>query len=418
MGWNSYDMYGGQVTEAEVRANADYMALHLARHGWEYVVIDIAWHSGTRMGHFEREAMDGFGRLLPSPERFPSSRDGAGFKPLADYIHSLGLKFGIHVMPGIPRRAIELDCPILGAQSRAGDIADATRHNDLWPDGLPLVDMTRPGAQAYYDSLLALYASWGVDFIKADGVGAVYHPDQVAALDHARKACGRPIVLSLSAGCPDYVKWPEHRKAHCEMWRVSEDFWDRWPQVEAMFTNLRAWQDHGGPGHWLDADMLPLGRIGQRQHPDNAPDRMTRLTRDEQRTVMTLWCVAQSPLMFGGDLPSNDEWTLSLLTNDEVLAVNQQGRRARELSRDCAERGVVWTADMPDPGVKAVGVFNFDGASGHTVTIPLAEAGYHSAVRVRDLWAHQDLGPVECMLSVEVPPHGARLLRVAGEPLT
>lgn len=412
MGWNSYDCFGGQVTEQEFRDSAEVMARRLRRHGWEYAVIDIGWHSHASMEDWGPDEIDEYGRLLPSLVRFPSAAGGRGFRPLADFVHGLGLRFGIHVMPGITARAVAAGCRIAATGARAGDIARASDFNSLWPGKLHHLDVTKPAAQAYCDSLFALYAEWGVDFVKADGVGDPYRPEQVEALDAARRRCGRDIVLSLSSGCPDSVSWPLHRKAHCEMWRVSEDFWDRWPQLEMMFYNLRAWQDHAGPGHWLDADMLPLGRIGDRHHPVNSPDRDSRLTRDEQRTVMSLWSIAQSPLMFGGDLRRLDDWTLSLLTNDEVLAVNQQGRRAKELFRECHCRGVGWICEMPEPGVRTIGLFNFGGERPSTIAIAFAEAGLPEACAVRDLWARRDLGVMRGELTAEIPSHGSGLYRV------
>ena len=323
------------------------------------------------------------------------------------------LAHGIHLMPGITRHAIERGCRILRCDARAGDIARPDNFNKLWPDQLHHIDMANPAGQAYYDSLFAQYAEWGVDFVKADGVGTnPYMPEQVEAMDLARQRCGRDVVLSISAGCTDYTMWTEHRKAHCEMWRNSEDFWDKWPKLENQFGNCRAWQGAGGPGHWPDADMLPLGRIGIRVHPLNAPDRMTRFTRDEQRTLMTLWCIAQSPLFFGGHLPSNDEWTLSLLTNDEVLAVNQHGRNGRELFRACDVRGVVWIADMPDAGETALALFNFSPDQINTITVPFSEAGLPRRRRARDLWEKRDLGEIGGAFAAAIPPHGAGLYRL------
>src|SRR5438309_10539147 len=200
MGWNSWDSYGTTVTEAQVKANADVMARDLKSHGWEYIVVDIQWYEPNAQGHDyapeAKLAMDQYGRLLPAVNRFPSSADGTGFKHLADYVHSKGLRFGIHIMRGIPRQAVEQNLPIKGTQYRAADVADkdnACRWNpDMWG-----WDTTKPGAQAYYDSLAELYASWGLDFIKADDMGShLYQPAEIKALALAIRQAGRPIVLS------------------------------------------------------------------------------------------------------------------------------------------------------------------------------------------------------------------------------
>jgi hypothetical protein len=181
MGWNSWDSYGTTVREDQVKANVDWMAEHLAKYGWKYIVVDIQWYEPNAQGHDYKPGapltMDEFGRLTPAVNRFPSSGNGAGFKPLADYVHSKGLKFGIHIMRGIPRQAVEENLPIKGTQYHASDIADkdnACRWNpDMWG-----IDTTKPGAQAYYDSIAQLYASWGVDFIKADDMGShLYQPE-------------------------------------------------------------------------------------------------------------------------------------------------------------------------------------------------------------------------------------------------
>ena len=421
MGWNSYDCFGGEVTDAEVRDNADYLAAHLRAVGWEYVVIDIAWHIVRADARFDEkgrttagrdEQVDAFGRLLPAPDRFPSSAGGAGFRPLADYVHSLGLKFGIHVMPGVPEPARTPRMPVAGADVTAADIVYDDRYNKLATGFLRHIDHDKPGAQAYVDSLLALYAEWGVDFLKLDGIGLPYMPDVVAAFDAAREKVDREIVLSVSACHHDYNNYRKHRKRHCEMWRVSEDLWDRWEHLEMMLYTLPNWQGHAGPGYWPDADMLPLGRIGIRQHPLNSPDRMSRLTRPEQRAMMSLWCIAQSPLMVGGHLPSNDDWTLSLLNNPEVIAVNQTGRAARELFKDCNQSASVWRCDLPGEGAWALGLFSFARNDTRRITVLLDEADLPARVHVRDLWAQRDLGVFEKTFADDIPPHGAGLYAV------
>jgi alpha-galactosidase len=421
MGWNSYDCFGGEVTEAEVRANADYMAAHLKSHGWEYIVIDIGWHLRAQDATFNEngvsrtgrpDAVDQYGRLLPATDRFPSSAGEKGFKPLADYIHGLGLKFGIHVMPGIPEPAIQGQCPVFGSSVTAADIVYPDKFNCLSPGFLRHVDYSRPGAQAYADSLLAQYSEWGVDFIKMDGIGLPYMPDVAEAMDIARNRCGRRVVLSTSAGYHDYVNLRKHRMAHVEMCRATEDIWDRWPQLDMMLHNLPRWQGWSRPGFWVDADMLPLGRIGIRQHPLNSPDRMTTLTRPEQRLMMSLWCIAQSPLMFGGDLPSNDDWTLSLLTNDEVLAVNQHGRHARPIFIDCTQASFAWISELPGNDSWALGIFSTRPNAPHDVKVIFDEADLPPGLHIRDLWERKDLGRFDRGFTTRMDPHGGRLFKL------
>ena len=410
-GWNSYDCFGGEVTEAEVRANAEYLARHLLPYGWDTVVIDIAWHSHRSMADYCPECLDAWGRLLPHPERFPSSRGGVGFKPLADYCHSLGLKFGIHVMPGIPLVAIEAGCPVQGTTCRAGDLTRRETSNSLWPNHLYYPDWQHPQAQAYYDSLFQLYAAWGVDFVKADGTGYPYLPQELEALDLARRRCGRDIILSLSSGMPWDSSAAEHRRNHCEMWRVTEDLWDRWPQLERAFTVMRTWAPTVQPGCWVDLDMLPLGRIGIRQHPDNSPDRQSAFTHGEQTMLVTLCAIAQCPLMMGGDLPSNDAWTLALLTNPEVLAINSTGRRPHELFHNCHYSAHVWACELPG-GAWAVAVSNFNAQRAREVTVDFREYLAMPSAAIRDCWARRDLGRHERQITVSVPAHGAVLLKL------
>src|ERR1017187_2558844 len=211
MGWNSWDCYGTTVTEAEVKANADYMAQHLKQHGWQYVVVDIQWSEPHAQAHGYRPgaqlSVDQYGRLIPAVNRFPSSADGHGFRPLADYIHGLGLRFGIHIMRGIPRQAVKANLPVFAGvpqMARAADIAD-TASVCPWNSDMYGVDLSRPGGQDYYDSILKLYADWGVDYIKADDIARPAHREEIAALHRAIVKTGRPIVLSLSPG-PAMIK--------------------------------------------------------------------------------------------------------------------------------------------------------------------------------------------------------------------
>ncbi|MHB9023115.1 MAG: glycoside hydrolase family 27 protein [Armatimonadota bacterium] len=422
LGWNSFSCYGIAVVEAEVWENARYMASQLAPYGWEYIIVDGMWYQDTlarQEGRTEEPfPLDDYGRLLPNPRRFPSADDGNGFRQLAKEIHDLGLKFGIHIMRGIPRLAVERNCPILGTPYHAQDIAD-TENICPWYAGMYGVNMAHPGGQAYYDALLALYAEWGVDYIKADDTGSPYQRAEIEGIATAIERCGRPIVLSLSIGSENDTSYAEHRKAHCELWRVGSDLHDNWRQVHGLFDVLARWAPHAGPGHWPDADMLPLGMLHLR--PDFLPagePHFTKLTADEQVTLLTLCAIVRSPLMFAGDLPGNDPWTLGLLTNEEVLAVNQCSQDSREWYREGTM--ISWTSRPFDQKGLYLAAFN-RGDEPLECLIPLEELGMERCT-VRDLWMQSELGEVEGALAVQLPPHAARLYRLnqtdhsAGQP--
>jgi alpha-galactosidase len=359
MGWNSWDCFGPTVTEQEVRANADYMAVHLKRFGWQYIVVDIRWYVENDKAHGYNEKnpvmnIDGYGRLIPAVNRFPSSAGGKGFRPLSDYVHGLGLKFGIHIMRGVPRMAAERHTPVLGTNVTAGDIY-STMNASAWLRDMYTVDGSRAGAQEYYNSLFTLYASWGVDFVKVDDISSPYHGDEIAMIRKAIDSCGRRIVLSLSPG-PTPLDQAAHVSTHANMWRIIGDFWDNWTQLEEHFSLFEKWTPHARPGHWPDGDMLPLGRIGIRA--EQGDPRMAGFTRDEQTTLMSLFVICRSPLMFGGNLPDNDQFTLDLITNREVLEVLQRSRNNRLLFDD-GER-LVWIAGDMETSDRYVAVFYAD----------------------------------------------------------
>ena len=407
MGWNSWDSYGTTVTEAEVKANADFMGRRLKAFGWQYVVVDIQWSETHPQAHGYRAnaelAMDAFGRLVPAENRFPSSAGGRGFRPLADYVHSLGLKFGIHIMRGIPREAVRANLPVHGSSVRAGEIADV--HSLCpWNTDMYGVDMTRPGGQAYYDSLLELYAGWGVDYIKADDIARPAHGEEIAALHGAIVKTGRPIVLSLSPG-PAAIKDVAFFQENANLWRISDDFWDDWKSLKQMFLLLSLWGGVGRPGAWPDADMLPLGHIGLRA--ERGDDRTSRFTADEARTVMSLWSIAQSPLMFGGDLPTTDEYTLSLLTNGEALAVNQTGAHGYPFWQS-GDR-VAWVADAADG--KYLAVFN-SGERAESIRVDWGALGLPARCVLRDLWSKRDVGAMDDGYSFRLAPHASGLYAV------
>ena len=414
MGWNSWDSFGTTVTEDEVKANADYMAANLKSHGWQYVVVDIQWSEQHPKTHGYRPdadlAMDQYGRLIPAPNRFPSSVDGKGFKPLADYVHRKGLLFGIHIMRGIPRKAVAANLPISGSKFKAADVANQASIC-RWNSDMYGVDIAK-GGQDYYASIVELYTSWGLDFIKADdmfgfGEGGD-HSSEIDALGKAINKHKRPIVLSLSPGTRDLSK-AEFLETRAQMWRISGDFWDRWVDLKNQFPRLNNWSKWTKPGHWPDADMLPLGHIGIRA--ERGEPRMSLLTHDEQTTLMTLWSIARSPLMFGGHLPDNDEFTRALLTNDEVLAVNQKASASRQLFANGNQ--VVWTAEPPNSKAKYVAVFNIGDNGSEKVQVKWSDLGLPEKCMVRDIWLGKDLGSVEGGQTFEVKPHASGFYKVA-----
>jgi alpha-galactosidase len=355
MGWNSWDCYGPTVVEDEVKANADYMAAHLKKFGWEYIVVDIRWYVANDKsgGYNEKDPvynMDNYGRLLPAVNRFPSSANGNGFKPLGDYIHRKGLKFGIHMMRGIPVIAVKGNTPILGSSAKAQDIYTA-ENQCFWLKDMYTIVAGKPGSQEYYNSVFQLYASWGLDFVKVDDLSG--HTAEIGMVRKAIDNCGRPIVISISPG-GDRPESAEFLKNNVNMWRTSNDFWDNWPALRNQFTVLNSWAGLGGRGYYPDGDMLPLGKIGLRA--ERGEPRMTGFTKDEQYTLMSLFAIFGSPLMFGGDLPSNDEFTLALITNKDILEVNQHSINRKQLFRE--NDLIAWTADDPKTGDTYLALFN------------------------------------------------------------
>jgi hypothetical protein len=412
MGWNSYDAFGDNVKESEVLANARYLADKMQPVGWNTVVVDYCWsdpgaHDNNRNARAKAPlAMDKFGRLLPAPNRFPSAADGDGFKNLADQIHALGLKFGIHIMRGIPRNSVKANLPVEGSNFTAADAAN-TNDKCVWCPDMFGVNSNAAG-QAWYDSCARLWASWGVDYIKVDDLSAPYHTAEVEMVRRAIDQSGRSIVFSTSPG-ETPIADAAHISAHANLWRVSGDFWDNWKSLDHEFTLAARWRNFVGPGHWPDADMLPLGHLSvDNRSVDH--DRFTRFTHDEQLTVLSLWSLLPSPLMVGANLPDNDAWTLALLTNPEVIAVNQDalGAAAQPLTNRVA--GVeIWTKKLTDKSV-AVGIFN-RGKNSVSVDFAWRDLGFSSAPKVRDLWLRKNL-PRAKNFTAEIPPHGCVLLHV------
>jgi hypothetical protein len=417
MGWNSYDCFGAAVNEAEIKGNADIMAAHLKDAGWEYIVIDYCWYyphvaalnNPPQTPDLKPSLpLDEFGRLLPAADRFPSSKEGAGFKAIGDYIHELGLKFGIHVMRGIPREAVVKKMPIKGTEYTADQIAN-TNSTCRWLNLMYGVDMNKPGAQEYYNSIFELYASWGVDYVKVDDISTPYYPDEIEAIRKAIDNCGRKIVLSLSPGDETPGEKANHVKQNANLWRISSDFWDAWPQLKEQFELLHTWEDYIAPGHWPDADMIPIGLLNRRG-PGYGIERRSGFTPTEQFTLMTLWSIARSPLMYGGDLMMMRPIELRLLSNKEVLQVNQASLNNHQLFRDGNK--VAWVADVPDSDDRYLAIFNLGNDGKTSVEVKLEDLGIIEQVSIRDLWKQEVIGSFRNEFAIEIEPHGSGLYRI------
>ena len=415
MGWNSWDCYGAAVNEEQLLGNAEYMRDNLKQYGWQYVVCDIQWYEpkakNNDYNNFTELCMDEYSRLIPAENRFPSSKGGRGFKPIADKIHAMGLKFGIHIMRGIPRQAVHSNTKILGSEKTARQIA---HHFSLcpWNTDMYGVNPNADGAQQYYNSLFELYASWGVDFVKVDDIANTeFKPHDPysakAEIEMIRKAidsCGRDMVLSLSPG-PAQLERAEHLCENANMWRMTGDFWDVWDKLYEMFDRAEKWYPYVKEGCWPDCDMLPLGNISRNGTCHGPQDRMSQFTHDEQITLMTLWCIFRSPLMFGGELRNNDEWTLSLITNEEVLNVNQHSHSAHPAGD---YKGVKIWLSQSENDEPIIAVFNTAEES-CKVTLDFEKFNLNGSYTVRDLWAKTDIAENVKSICTNIDPHGAVL---------
>jgi hypothetical protein len=420
MGWNSYDAFGDSVTEAETIANAKWLKSHLQPFGWDTVVVDFRWYDrkadGVRVQNPEGVTIDSFGRCIPAVDRFPSAINSAGFAPLADRLHAMGLKFGIHIMRGISRKAVDQDLPIAMSKFTAaqavrpeGDI----NRTCVWNRDMFGVDATTDAGKAWYASIAQQYADWGVDYIKCDDIanlqrGKIYDAEEIEALSAALKKSGRSIVLSLSPGATPVNDGP-HVARFANLWRISPDFWDKWNSLDRNFNLFASWAPEIGPGHWPDGDMIPFGHICVR-NCDVRPDRWTRFTRDEQLTLLSLWALNSSPLMLGMNLPDNDKWTTAILSNPEMVAVDQDPLGCAAKRRYIPLINVsTWTKVLTN-GSSAVGIFDRSSMP-VTVDIVWRDLGFPSKPQVRDLWLRRDLGRQEAF-KIRLNAHGCSLLLV------
>jgi hypothetical protein len=427
MGWNSWDAYGLTIDEADFKANATVLA-SVKRFGWQYAVIDEGWYMENPFGaHLadKKYLLDANGILIPVANRFPTSANGAGFKPLADWVHAQGLKFGIHIVRGIPKQAVEANLPIAGSSFHAVDAAEKSA-TCPWDDGNYGVADNAAG-QAYYDSMLQLYASWGLDYIKVDCVSDhPYRASEFRQVSRAIKKTGRPIVLSLSPG-PTGLEHAVEVGEYAQMWRISDDHWDVWKVdvhdppsgefpfgIRDAFDRLAKWVPYVKPGNWPDADMLPWGSLTP--HPGWGDPRTSRYTHDEQQTEFTLWAIARSPLILGANLTKLDDFTKSLINNQTVLFMNQNVSYSQPIAAANLPAGFedarVWRATINAPGAgKYAEFFAFFNLSDKPLKLHATwkqlglEGGKHLAQNVWSEGGFKDSKEV----TVTLPPHGSTL---------
>lgn len=417
MGWNSWDCYGAGVTEDELLGNAEFMRDRLKQYGYQYVVCDIQWYEPAAKGNvynnFADLCMDEYSRLIPAVNRFPSSANGAGFKPIADKIHSMGLKFGIHIMRGIPRQAVHRNTRIYGTTARARDIASQFSLCP-WNTDMYGVDTEKRGAEEYYDSLFKLYTSWGVDFVKVDDIANTEFSPQnpysaekeIEMIRAAIDRSGRDMVLSLSPG-PAPLNKAEHLSENANMWRISGDFWDRWDKLLNMFSLCEKWYPYVKDGSFPDCDILPLGKLCIDGSYMGDMGRDSGFTKEEQKTMMTLWAVFRSPLFFGGELRLTDNYTLSLVTNPEVINVNQNSEKPLFVYN---KGGIaVWQTKIEN--CTAVAVFNLSDEEKH-YKLSFSDLGIENVRAVRDLWARKDIPKCENDVAVSLKPHSSEFFEI------
>jgi hypothetical protein len=413
MGWNSWDSWGFTINQDQFKQTVLWLHDHLQQYGYQYVIIDEGWFARQpeKPAAEEEYTISDHGLYMPAVNRFPSAADGKGFAPLAAWVHSLGLKFGIHIVHGIPRSVVEKNERIAHSRFTAAEAAN-TSDTCRWNSDNYGVKDNKAG-QAYYDAMADLYASWGVDFLKVDCISQPWNGPEIRMIRKALDQSGRPIALSLSPGPTPLADGAEAAK-EAQQWRISDDVWDVWdsgpkapqfPQsIRNQFALVAKWEPFAGPGHWPDADMLPIGYLGP--HPGWGQPRHTRLTNTEVRTQFTLWSIGRSPLILGANLLKMDAATDDIISNPEVIAVDQYSENNRQVIRD--EDSVVWMASAPEHKGDYIAIFNISNEP-KTMTYSWRQLGItYGACPVRDLWQRKEIGTRKG-ITVTLAPHASAL---------
>lgn len=423
MGWSEWDAYGLTVTEQDFRANAAVLAT-LRPYGWQYALLDAGWYEQDPASHDAGQrhyVVDAGGRLIPAANRFPSAAHSAGFKPLAGWLHARHLKLGIHVMLGIPRQAVAGNLPIANSAFHASDAADTTA-TCAWDKEFYVVKDNAAG-QAWYNSIAQQYAGWGIDFIKLGCVsGLPFHASEIRQMSEAIRKTGRPMVLSLSPG-PLPKNYMDHFGQYAQMARVSAEHWDFWAPppgktgypigLRQDFDLLAQWAPSVQPGRWIDGDALPDGWLAP--HPAwGGEPRHSRLTPDEQRSEFALWCFARAPLIEGANLTRLDPLTRSLMTDRELIAIDQHATETHPVQNlpTGFEHVRVWEAQIKASGKlpRYLAFFNLDNqpATLHTAWSQLGISGQH---RARELWSGHSI-PASDSFTLHLAPHASAVEQI------
>ena len=368
LGWNSYDCYGTHINENLTHENLDAFIQKLKPYGYEYFVLDAGWYAHYNLkpgevwptdGDKRHLAIDEYGRFIPSEVLFPN-----GFKDIVDKAHKHNIKFGLHQMRGIPREAVEKDLPVKGTNYSARDIADV---NDscAWSDLMYGIDMDKPGAQEYYNSVMELMAEWGVDFLKYDDI--VHKPKEINAVANAIENSGREMMLSISPGReinPEYYE----TYSRAEMIRISHDIWDLQEDIDISFDRWEQILPYADKGFWLDMDMIPFGHIRiwepltlNNLQTNRGFERMDNFSYAQKKTFMTQRAMAASPLFMGGTLTSSPQIVFELITDEHMLACNQNGVTGELITRvvTYAQKIDVWkTPHKTNENEGWIGIFN------------------------------------------------------------
>ncbi|WP_020620318.1 X2-like carbohydrate binding domain-containing protein [Paenibacillus daejeonensis] len=401
MGWSSYSMqvYTGDgkfINADNIKAQSDAMRDKLQPYGYEYINIDAGWNGSN----------DEYGRPIPSTTLYPD-----GLQDVIDYVHANGQKIGLYGIPGVSKDGYAQDLPIYNAPgcSMQDIAAQPLRDGDYWGYTYQM-DFSSPCSQKYIDSIADLYGEWGIDFLKYDSVtpGSGISDLSMDARDDVKawSQALAPYDIWLELSWALDIKYIDHWKKYAQGWRID---WDvecycgdggltSWPNIKRLFPLAEKFWRHAGPGGWNDFDSLNVGN-----------GEMDGITEDQRRTAMTFWSLSSAQLYIGNDMTNLDEYGLELLTNEEVIAINQAGRPGHPVSTETEQQ--VWYANNGD-GTFSVGLFNLSDETAD-VSVDWQEIGLDGSASVRDVWEHAELGThAEGFTAEGLPPHASRLLKV------